>query len=125
MRGNTLEVQLPYQKEKLRIELFGNKIEGLFWVNKQTNSIVMDLDTALIFPAKHFVTTEEKKQAALRSIKAELEDWLPQLKNPVYQERLRSRVENDLEMLAERGHCNGIENYSRHLSGRLPGEALT
>lgn len=120
--GNTIEIQLPYQKEKLRIELFGDTIEQLEWVDKQNNTVLRELDDTLIFPAKHFVTTEEKKAAALGSIKAELDSWLPELKNPLYQERLKARVEHDMEMLAEKGHCNGIENYSSHFDGRLPGQ---
>ncbi|MGB8367473.1 MAG: DEAD/DEAH box helicase family protein, partial [Candidatus Babeliales bacterium] len=65
--GNTVEVNLPYQKEKLRIELFGSTIENLQWVGKQNNDVLMDLDNTLIFPAKHFVTTEEKKETAIAS----------------------------------------------------------
>ncbi len=123
VRGTTIEIQLPYQKEKLRIDLFGEKIEALQWVDKHNNNVLADLDNVLIFPAKHFVTTEIKKKAALGSIKKELDTWLPQLKNPIYQERLKARVENDLEMIAERGYCSGIENYSHHFDGRSPGEA--
>ncbi len=123
VRGTTLEIQLPYQKEKLRIDMFGETIESLAWVDKNNNNVLADLDNVLIFPAKHFVTTEIKKKAALSSIKQELDDWLPQLKNPIYQERLKSRVENDLEMIQERGYCSGIENYSHHFDGRKPGEA--
>lgn len=122
VRGNTIEIQLPYQKEKLRLELFGSTIESLCWVDKQNNNILRDLDTALIFPAKHFVTTAEKKKKALESIRAELDSWLPKLDNPASQERLKARVENDLEALTERGHCSGIENYSFHFDTRQPGE---
>src|SRR5581483_3747534 len=82
--GNTIEVNLPYQHEKLRIELFGDSIESLQWVDKHTNNVVMNLDNALLFPARHFVTTEEKKEAAIQSIKRELEAWAPQLNNPIY-----------------------------------------
>ena len=123
VRGTTLEIQLPYQKEKLRIDMFGETIESLAWVDKNNNNVLADLDNVLIFPAKHFVTTEIKKKAALSSIKQELDNWLPQLKNPIYQERLKSRVENDLEMIQERGYCSGIENYSHHFDGRKPAEA--
>lgn len=122
VRGNTIEIQLPYQKEKLRIELFGTTIESLCWADKQNNNILRELDTALIFPAKHFVTTAEKKQAALASIRSELQKWLPKLGNQASEERLKARVENDLEMLAERGHCPGIENYSFHFDTRQAGE---
>ncbi len=121
--GNTIEIQLPYQKEKLRIEHFGNVIERLEWVDRNNNNVLLDLDNTLIFPAKHFVTTQEKKDRAVVSIQQELDSWLPEIKNPLYQERLKARVTHDIEMIRERGHCPGIENYSRHFDGRLPGEA--
>ncbi len=120
--GNTIEVQLPYQKEKLRIEHFGKKIEGLEWVDKHNNTVLNELDNVLIFPARHFVTTQEKKDRAVKSIKQELKTWLPELKNPLYVERLNARVSHDLEMIKEIGHCNGVENYSAHFDGRSPGE---
>jgi len=121
--GPTIEVHLPYQKEKLRIELFGNQIDRLQWVTKHDNTVVTELDNTLIFPAKHFVTTVEKKEAAVRSIKAELEAHLPTIKNPLYQERLKARINHDLELLQERGFCPGIENYSAHFDGRSAGQA--
>jgi len=120
--GNTIEVNLPYQKEKLRIELFGNKIEGLQWVSAQNNHVLTELDNTLIFPAKHFVTTEQKKKAALKSIKAEVDAYAPTLKNPIYRERIAQRVAYDLEMLQEVGYCSGIENYTTHFDGRSAGE---
>ncbi len=121
--GNTIEVNLPYQKEKLRIELFGDEIEGLQWVGKQNNELLMELDNTIIFPAKHFVTTDAKKEAAIASIQAELQEWLPQVKNPLYRERIEKRVMHDLEMIREIGYCSGIENYSVHFDGRKPGES--
>ncbi len=121
--GNTIEVNLPYQKEKLRIELFGDTIDSLAWVGKENNNVLMELDNTVIFPAKHFVTTQAKKDAAMASIQAELDDYLPRLTNPVYQERLKQRVGHDLEMLAEVGYCSGIENYTVHFDGRKTGEA--
>lgn len=121
--GNVIEVNLPYQKEKLRIEMFGNTIERLQWVSKLNNAVLTELDNTLIFPAKHFVTTEDSKNAAIKTIQAELEEWAPQLPNPIYQERIRTRVAHDLEMLEEVGYCSGIENYSVHFDGRKTGEA--
>lgn len=120
--GNTIEVQLPYQKEKLRIEHFGKKIERLEWVDRLNNNVLLTLDTTLIFPAKHFVTTQEKKDLAVESIERELVSWLPELENPLYKERLKARVTHDVELIRERGHCPGVENYSSHFEGRLPGE---
>ena len=121
--GNSIEVNLPYQKDKLRIELFGDEIESLQWISKHNNTVTMDLDNTIIFPAKHFVTTEDKKQRAMASIESELEEWIPQISNPLYRERIRTRVSHDLEMLNEVGYCSGIENYSVHFDGRGPGEA--
>ncbi len=121
--GNTIEVNLPYRKDKLRIELFGNEVEGLQWVSKQNNTVLKTLDDALIFPAKHFVTTERKKKAALASIKAELQQYAPTVKNPLYKERIQQRVAHDLEMLNEVGYCSGIENYSSHFDDRASGQA--
>ncbi len=120
--GNTIEVNLPYQKEKLRIELYGQEIEGLQWVDRLNNKVLTTLDNTLIFPAKHFVTTEEKKKSALISISAELEAYAPTLHNPIYRERIQQRVGHDLEMLKEVGYCSGIENYSGHFDGRKKGQ---
>lgn len=121
--GNRIDVQLPYQKDFLRIELFGNTIESLEWVSKANNIVTMRLDNVVVFPAKHFVTTEEHKERAITSIEHELIEWLPHLQNPVYQERLGRRVSHDLEMLREIGYCTGIENYSLHFEGRKKGGA--
>jgi excinuclease ABC subunit B len=121
-RGSSIEVILPYQRERLRIELEGSTVVSLAWIHKHSGELVTELDTALIFPARHFVTTQEKKEAAIASIEAELEDWLPRLKNPLYQERLKARVTHDIELLRERGICPGIENYSAHFDKRTAGE---
>ncbi|MBI2775287.1 excinuclease ABC subunit UvrB [Candidatus Dependentiae bacterium] len=120
--GDTIEVNLPYQKEKLRIELWGDTIESMVWVDKHNNNVLMKLDNTIIFPAKHFVTTQEKKDAAVLSIQAELDEWAPKIKNPVYQERIKQRVSHDIEMIEELGYCSGIENYSSHFDGRVRGE---
>ncbi|TET05906.1 excinuclease ABC subunit UvrB [Candidatus Dependentiae bacterium] len=120
--GNTIEINLPYQKEKLRIELSRDTIETLQLVSKLNNALLMNLDNTVIFPAKHFVTTEQKKQAAIASIKAELTDHLPKLPKELYRERLQMRVKHDIEMLKEVGYCSGIENYSVHFDGRCTRE---
>ncbi len=121
--GNTIEMNLPYQKDKLRIELFGSKIESLQWVSKHNNQVIMDLDNTIVFPAKHFVTTEQKKEQAILSIKAELQEWLPKVENPLYKERIEKRIAYDIEMLREVGYCSGVENYSVHFDGRKAGES--
>ncbi len=120
--GNSIEVILPYQKEKLRIELFGKTIERMQWVSKLNNEVLMDLDNTLIFPAKHFVTTQESKDRAINSIKKELREWAPTVENPLYQDRIQKRVAHDIEMLEQVGYCSGIENYSIHFDGRSTGE---
>jgi excinuclease ABC subunit B len=120
--GSAIDVNLPYQKEKLRIEMFGNTIERLSWYSKHDNRLIRELDNVLIFPAKHFVTTEDKKQAAVASITSELQEVLPTMHNPLYRERLKTRVLHDVELLKERGFCPGIENYSAHFDGRKSGE---
>lgn len=121
--GNTIEVNLPYQKEKLRIDMHGNTIEQLQFVSKLNNTPLMSLDNFVILPAKHFVTTEDRMDAALASIKQELNNVLPTMDNDLYRERLKTRVSHDLELLHEVGYCSGIENYSRHFDGRESGQS--
>lgn len=120
--GNSIEVNVPYQKEKLRIELFGDQIEAMYWVTKLNNKVVQEADHTIVFPAKHFVTTEQQFKAGMNSIAAELQEWAPTLTNPIYKERIEKRVAHDLEMLAEVGYCSGIENYSVHFDGRQSGQ---
>ena len=122
VRGSTIEVQLPYQRDTLRIELFGYQVERIQWLSRHDNTVLNDLDNTLIFPAKHFVTTRERADAAIHSIKAECDEYLPQIANPLYADRLKTRVAHDLELLDEVGVCPGIENYSIHFDGRKTGE---
>lgn len=121
--GNTIDIRLPYQREVLRIELFGDTIENLQWVDKMNNTVLMPLDNTIVFPAKHFVTTEEKKEGAIRSIKAELAQHLPTIQNEVVRQRVNQRVLHDVELLSQMGYCSGIENYSVHFDGRESGQA--
>jgi len=120
--GPVIHVNLPYQKDALRIELEGDVIASLQWVSKGNHMLVKDLDNTIVFPAKHFVTTQERKDAAIASIQAELDDWASQLRNPVYRNRIESRVTHDIEMMQEMGYVSGIENYSVHFDGRKSGE---
>lgn len=120
--GNTIEVILPYQKEKLRLEIYKGLIDGIFWVDRLENSVLMRLDNTIIFPAKHFVMPESQKEKAVKTIQEELVQWLPQLKKEVYRERLYQRVMHDIEMIKETGFCSGIENYSSHFDGRFEGQ---
>lgn len=123
VRGNTIEIQLPYSKDVLRVELFGATIEGMQWVQKHNNAVLMSLDTMVIFPAKHFVTPADRQQQAIATIKHDLESWRPQLPKEGYRDRITQRVMHDIEMLEETGYCTGIENYSVYFDGRKPGEA--
>lgn len=120
--GTTIDVQLPYQKDTLRIELFGSTIESLQWISKHNNSLVMQLDNALILPAKHFVTPLDRREHAIASIKKELALWAPQVANPVYRERITQRITHDVEMMETMGYVSGIENYSIFFDGRKRGE---
>lgn len=120
--GNTIHVLLPYQKDTLRIEMFGDTIEAFSLVGRQDHRVLMQLDSVVIFPAKHFVTPADRKEAALASIRSELEGYKHTLTNPLYRERIIKRVEHDLEMLDQVGYVSGVENYTIHFDGRKSGE---
>ncbi len=125
VRGDVVEVVPAYEREAYRIEMFGNEIESLSQVNVTTGEILGDVDTVAIFPAKHFVTPEHKMKRAIEAIKEELAERLAWFRNQgklLEAQRLEMRTNFDLEMLQELGGCHGIENYSRHLSGRAPGQ---
>lgn len=121
--GNSITINLPYIQDLVRIELFGSTIEIIELIDKREQSLKQELDNFLIFPAKHFVTTADKREAAIKQIKADLEREAPLIQNPLYRERLLTRVNHDIDMLTETGYCNGVENYSRYFDGRLPEEA--
>lgn len=121
--SQAIEIILPYQKEIVRIE-FNNDgiIIYIGWLAKETRMEVNQLDSVLIMPAKYFVTTDEKKKKAIKSITEELEHCLLTMSNPIYKERLENRVLRDLELIEMTGGCQGIENYSPHFEGRLAGQ---
>lgn len=123
VQGNVLIIQLPYQRDAVRVELFGDIIESIELVDRKNYTVVGTLDNILIFPSKHFVTTQEKKDAALGHIGHDLEVDCAAIENPLYRERLKTRVSHDMEMIKETGYCSGIENYSRYFDGRTPGDA--
>ncbi|HPI73396.1 MAG TPA: excinuclease ABC subunit UvrB, partial [bacterium] len=125
VRGDVVEVIPAHETEALRLEMFGDEIEAIRAVDVLTGEIKRDLEKAIIYPAKHFVTTSPRLQSAIRNIRDELEerlDWLRSRNKLVEAQRLESRTRYDLEMMEEIGYCSGIENYSRHLSHRQPGE---
>ncbi|MFA5074677.1 MAG: excinuclease ABC subunit UvrB [Candidatus Babeliales bacterium] len=121
--GNTITINLPYLNSNLRLELFGDKIDLIELVDKHNNNVLSRIDNILIFPAKHFLTTKEKMSKAIENIKKDLDIESEKMQNPLYRERLITRVNHDIEMLKETGYCSGIENYSRYFDGRLPGQA--
>jgi len=125
-RGDVIEVYPAYEEEAvIRVEMFGDEIESLLVVNPLRGEVLSELASTTIYPANHYVAPEERLQKALITIQAELEERLAELKvaNKLLEaQRLEQRTRHDLEMLRATGVCNGIENYSRHLDGRKPGE---
>lgn len=125
VRGDVVEVFPAYEETALRIELWGDVVERITRIDPLTGRSFKEMDKIFIYPAKHFVTTRERLQTAIRTIEIELEERLKELKKAnklLEAQRLETRTRYDLEMLREMGYCPGIENYSRHLSGRAPGE---
>ncbi|MBA3450234.1 MAG: excinuclease ABC subunit UvrB [Chloroflexia bacterium] len=125
VRGDTLEIFPAYEDFALRVEFFGDEVERIVEVDPLTGELLVERLEVGIYPAKHFVTTEEKLKAAIRDIELELEERLQQLDGEgkmLEGARLRQRTMYDLEMLQETGYCAGVENYSMHLSRRKPGE---
>jgi excinuclease ABC subunit B len=124
VRGDVLEFVAVDEELVHRIEFFGDDIEAINVVNMLTGEYVESKDELLIFPAKHFITPEEKLRRAIDSIGLELEERLAYFRSHgklLEAQRLETRTRYDLDMLREVGYCNGIENYSRHLTGREPG----
>jgi excinuclease ABC subunit B len=125
VRGDVLEIFPSYTTDAIRVEFFGDQIERIRKIHPLTGESLGEVDFYLIYPAKHFVTPEERMPGALERIRTELAARHKELLEAgklVEAERLKSRTEYDLEMLEEMGYCPGIENYSRHLSGREEGE---
>ncbi|MBV8163706.1 MAG: DEAD/DEAH box helicase family protein, partial [Candidatus Eremiobacteraeota bacterium] len=125
VRGDVLEYVAVDDEIVTRIDFFGDQIDTITRVNQLTGELMEDLDEVMIFPAKHFITPEEKLLRAVRSIEEELEERLVYFRangKLLEAQRLEMRTRNDVEMLREFGYCNGIENYSRHLTGRAPGQ---
>ena len=125
VRGDTVDVFPPYAENPLRIEFFGDEVEEIAEVDQVTGEVVREFDAIPIWPASHYVTERPKVTHALKTISEELEARVAELKaNDMVLEaqRLAQRTGYDLEMLETMGYCSGIENYSRHLDGRKPGE---
>ncbi len=124
IRGDTLEIQPAYEEIALRIEFFGDEVERIMQVDPLTGEVLSVLDSVDIYPAKHFVTSQEKLMQAILRIQEELKERIKELKEQeklLEAARLEQRTNYDLEMLREAGYCAGIENYSRPLAGRATG----
>jgi excinuclease ABC subunit B len=124
VRGDTIEIIPVYEEYAVRIELFGDEIEALYMLHPLTGDVVQKLDSVPIFPASHYVATDTVHRA-IGTIETELAERLAELEGQgklLEAQRLRMRTTFDLEMLQQLGFCSGIENYSRHMDGREPGE---
>ena len=125
VRGDSVEIWPSYEEFAYRIEFWGDEIEKISIINPLTGEAVKGEDQIFIYPAKHFVTSEDRIQQGVRRIKKELKEQLEKFQNEgklLEAQRLNARTRFDIEMLENVGHCPGIENYSRHLAGRAEGE---
>ena len=121
-KGDTIDIIPGYSNDVIRILLFGDEIEKISIHDHVTLNKIRDIHSVKIFPAKHYIVGDDSRLSAIKSIKRELENWLPNLPSELERQRLTSRTKYDLEMIEELGYCAGIENYSRHLDGRAPGQ---
>ena len=125
VKGDTLEIFPAYLETALRVQMWGDEIERISETHPVTGKIIRDKDKAYIYPARHFVSTRPELEEAAVAIRGELAERLSVLKSEgklLEAQRLEQRTRFDLEMMLEMGFCHGIENYSRHLTGRKPGE---
>jgi excinuclease ABC subunit B len=122
VKGDTIDIIPAYSNDVIRILLFGDEIERISIHDHVTMNKIRDTYSVKIFPAKHYIVGDDSRLSAIKSIKLELENWLPNLPSELERQRLASRTKYDLEMIEELGYCAGIENYSRHLDGRVPGQ---
>ncbi len=125
VRGDIIEVYPTYDENAFRIELFGDEIDSLSQIDPLFGTVKQKFSRLPIYPKSHYVVAPDRKQNAVNSILAELTDWEAQLEHEgrlVESQRIHQRTRFDLEMIKSVGFCHGIENYSRHFSGRLPGE---
>ncbi|HHU81427.1 MAG TPA: excinuclease ABC subunit UvrB [Firmicutes bacterium] len=126
VRGDVVEIIPAYEENIIRIQLFGDEVERILEIDPLTGELLGEKEAVTIYPATHYITTEEKMKRAIAAIEEELEEQLARLRAEdklLEAQRLEQRTRFDLEMLREVGYCQGIENYSRHLTGRGPGEA--
>ena len=125
VRGDVLEIGPAYEDRIIRVEFFGDEIDAIRYVDPITGEILQSLEAVNIYPARHFVTPKDRLEEACTNIQTELKQHKAQLEEVsklLEAQRIDQRTRYDLEMLREVGYCNGVENYSRHLAGRQPGE---
>ncbi len=125
VRGDIVEIRPSYEERAVRVEFFGDEVEAISEVDLVSRRTIRTMDHVSIYPAKHFVTTQDRVDRAIELIEDELEQQLRVFRDEnklLEAQRLEQRTRFDIEMLREMGYCTGIENYSRHLSGRAPGE---
>ena len=127
VRGDTIEIFPAYEESRaVRIEFFGDEIEALYEIDPLRGKVIRKLSTVCVYPASHYVTTSDRMEVAVKNIREELKERLELFRSEnklLEAQRLEQRTMYDLELLAEMGFCPGIENYSRHLTGRMPGQA--
>ncbi|MGV0375756.1 excinuclease ABC subunit B [Corynebacterium hadale] len=126
VKGDTVDIIPAYEEVAVRVEFFGDEVDSLYYIHPLTGDVLSQEDEVRIFPATHYVATEERMEKAIQAIKEELADRLEELESKgklLEAQRLRMRTEYDLEMIQQVGFCSGIENYSRHMDGRGPGSA--
>ncbi|STC70349.1 excinuclease ABC subunit UvrB [Corynebacterium pilosum] len=126
VKGDTVDIIPAYEEVAVRVEFFGDDVDALYYIHPVTGDVLRQVDELRIFPATHYVATEERMEKAIEAIKEELADRLEDLENRgklLEAQRLRMRTEYDLEMIQQVGFCSGIENYSRHMDGREAGSA--
>jgi excinuclease ABC subunit B len=124
VKGDVVDIFPAYRDIAIRVELFGDEIDRVTRINTVTGEVEAEINEMTIYPASHFVTPEDKVERAIKTIKAELEERLKELRSEnrlVEAQRLEQRTRYDLEMLEQMGFCSGIENYARHLAGRESG----
>ena len=125
VRGDTIEIHPAYEESVLRVEMFGDTVDRLSMIDPLTGENLRDLNEVIVFPATHYVASDERMRRAVLGIEAELQERLATFEKDgklLEAQRLRMRTQHDLEMIQEVGYCNGIENYSMHIDGRQPGE---
>ncbi|WP_311342985.1 excinuclease ABC subunit UvrB [Corynebacterium riegelii] len=126
VKGDTVDIIPAYEEVAVRVEFFGDEIDTLYYIHPLTGDVISQEEEVRIFPATHYVATDERMEKAIEAIKEELADRLEELESKgklLEAQRLRMRTEYDLEMIQQVGFCSGIENYSRHMDGRPAGSA--